>query len=118
VSYLFISGWVRLSVEALLSLRHSVYAATKVRVTLRPLVNRPIRLGVKPHLGPKTWCPLLSFAVLPIPESVLSDERRGYFIAVVVPSTSSFFLQFYMLVFSIASCQESGSFSYCVQFYM
>jgi hypothetical protein len=32
----------------------------EVKLTLRPTVNRPVSLGVKPHLGPKTRFLLLS----------------------------------------------------------
>jgi hypothetical protein len=36
----------------------------RIKVTLRPTVNRPVYLGVKPHLGPKTRFLLLSVAGL------------------------------------------------------
>jgi hypothetical protein len=54
----------------------------KVKVTLRPMVSRPVILGVKPHLGTKTIFMLLSIW------GALSDERAGLsFVAVLVSST-------------------------------
>jgi hypothetical protein len=46
-----------------------------IRVTLRPTVNWPVCVGVKPHLGPTTRLLLTVVGVLMW--GVLSDERTG-----------------------------------------
>jgi hypothetical protein len=43
---------------------------------LRPTVNRPVCIGVKPHLGPKTRFLLLSDSCGFVDVGRLSDERR------------------------------------------
>jgi hypothetical protein len=50
---------------------------SKSKLCLRQSVRRPVYLGVKPHLGPKTRFLLLSDSCGFVDVSVLSDERTG-----------------------------------------
>jgi hypothetical protein len=54
---------------------------------LRPTVSRPVYLGVKPHLGPKTRFLLLSVVGL-LKWGSLSDERMALASAVIIRSES------------------------------
>jgi hypothetical protein len=82
----------------------------KFKVILRPTVSRPVSLGVKPHLGPKTRVLLLSVSDLSM-WGAYSDGRTGLsFVPVIVSSTWHLYLQFYLSAFSyVVTCQKPGS---------
>jgi hypothetical protein len=54
------------------------YGRVKIKVALRPIVNRPVTLGVKPHLGPQDQIFYYSQTVaVPSMWGVLSHNRKG-----------------------------------------